>query len=279
MIKEGEVLVRTNDPIDVNRIWKALADANRRKILDIIRESPKTTGEIAEEFNEIGRCAVMKHLKVLEGSSLVLTNKKGKFKKNYINAVPLQAIYERWVKKYEAQWASNLLQLKELAEYESKSNHYINSMMNDQANTITIKLEIPIEANINLVWKCLIEDVGIWWRKDFYTSAKTQNFIIEPFVGGRMYEDYGDDNGLLWANVMVLDAPNNLELKGHLSPSFGGPAMTFKKLALEESEGGTMLTLTDTTFGKVSENSKDQLTAGWKMLYEDTFKKYVESKK
>ncbi len=149
--------------------------------------------------------------------------------------------------------------------------------MSNQANTITIKLEIPIEANIELVWKCLIEDIGIWWRKDFYTSTKTKNFKIEPFVGGRMYEDYGGDNGLLWANVIVLDAPNNLELKGHLSPSFGGPAMTFMKLSLEESEGVTILTLTDTTFGNVSERTKDQLSSGWKMLYEDTFKKYVES--
>jgi hypothetical protein len=92
-----------------------------------------------------------------------------------------------------------------------------------------------------------------------------------------MYEDYGDDNGLLWANVMVLDAPNKLELKGHLSPIFGGPAMTFMKLTLEESEGVTILTLTNTTFGNVSESTKEQLTSGWKMLYENTFKKYVES--
>ena len=46
-----------------------------------------------------------------------------------------------------------------------------------------------------------------------------------------MYEDYGDQNGLLWGNVMVLDAPHNFELKGHLSPSFGGPAITFMKLS------------------------------------------------
>ncbi|WP_034057412.1 SRPBCC family protein [Lacinutrix jangbogonensis] len=149
--------------------------------------------------------------------------------------------------------------------------------MNNLANTITITLEIQIEANINFVWKCLIEDIGKWWRTYFYTSSKTKGFKIEPFVGGRMYEDYGGDNGLLWANVIVLDAPNNLELKGHLSPSFGGPAMNFMKLSLKESEGITIMTLTDTTFGNVSESTRNQLSSGWKMLYEDTFKKYVES--
>lgn len=151
--------------------------------------------------------------------------------------------------------------------------------MNNQANTITIKLDIPIDASIDLVWKCLVDDIGIWWRKDFHTSPKTKSFIMEPFVGGRMYENYGEGNGLLWANIMVLDAPKNLEWKGHLSPSFGGPAITFMKLSLEEREGITILSLSDTTFGNVSENSKDQLTSGWKMLFEDTFKNYVESRK
>ncbi len=151
--------------------------------------------------------------------------------------------------------------------------------MNNQANTVTIELEIPIKADIGFVWNCLLEDMGIWWRKDFYTSPKTESFIIEPFVGGRMYEDYGGGNGLLWANVMVLDAPHNLEWKGHLSPSFGGPAITFMKLSLTEREGVTILSVKDTTFGNVTENSKDQLTSGWEMLFEDTFKKYVESKK
>ncbi|UMB60815.1 hypothetical protein MHL31_01050 [Lutibacter sp. A80] len=151
--------------------------------------------------------------------------------------------------------------------------------MINQTNTITIKLEIPIKATIDFVWKCLIEDIGIWWRKDFYSSSKTKIFKIEPFVGGRMYEDYGNNNGLLWGNIIVLDAPNNIELKGHLTPSFGGPAINFIKLSLEENEGITILTLTDTTFGNVSEQTKEQLTSGWKMLYEDTFKKYVESNK
>ena len=260
-------------------VWKALADPVRRRLMDLVRESPKTTGELAAGFDSLGRCAIMKHLAVLEESGLIVPKKEGKFRWNYINAIPLREIYERWVKKYEAQWASNLLQLRELAEYKSNSDRITNNLfMERQANNISILLEIPIQADIGTVWECLINETGIWWRKDFYTSKKTKNFIIEPRVGGRMYEDFGNDEGLLWANVIVLDSPYVLELKGHLSPQFGGPAVSFLKLSLKETGETTILTLSDNLFGYVSDNTKKELSAGWKLLYEDGFKSYVEKK-
>ena len=137
-------------------------------------------------------------------------------------------------------------------------------------------MEIPINGRIDQVWNCLLKDVDIWWRKDFYTSPKTKNFIIEPKPGGRMYEDYGNDEGLVWANVIIIDSPNVLELKGHLSPQFGGPAFSFLRLMLKEKNNATILTLSDTVFGKVSESTKKELTSGWKLLFEEGFKNYVD---
>lgn len=263
---------------EVENIWKALSDPTRRRLMDLVRESPKTTGDLVQEFDTVGRCAIMKHLSVLEKARLIIPRKEGKYRWNYINAIPLQEIYERWVKKYEAHWASSLLQLKELSEYNANIDQITNELaMEQQAKTVKILLEIPIEAPIDHVWKALLHDVGIWWRKDFHTSPRTKAFIVEPKVGGRMYEDYGNDEGLLWANVIVLDSPNTIEFKGHLSPAFGGPAMSFLKLSLKEEGSGTILTLDDTVFGDVSENTKKELTSGWKLLYEDTFKSYVES--
>jgi hypothetical protein len=93
-----------------------------------------------------------------------------------------------------------------------------------------------------------------------------------------MYEDYGNDEGLLWANVIALDSPNTIEFKGHLTPQFGGPAMSFLKLSLKADGNTTILTLSDTVLGQVSEKNKKELTAGWKMIYEDGFKRYVEQR-
>jgi DNA-binding transcriptional ArsR family regulator len=270
----------TDTSTHTERIWKALSDPHRRKLMDLMRESPKTTGELIEDFSTIGRCAVMKHLTILEKANLIVPKKIGKHRWNYINAMPIQEIYERWVKKYEAQWACSLHQLKELSEYKSNLNQLTEKLVMEQTTrTINIVLEIPIKAKIAHVWQCLLQDVNLWWRKDFYTSSRTKEFIIEPKVGGRMYEDYGNDEGLLWAEVIVLDSPNVIELKGHLSPQFGGPAISFMKLSLKENDGSTVLTLSDTVLGDVDENTEKELTSGWKMLYEDAFKSYAESNK
>ena len=150
--------------------------------------------------------------------------------------------------------------------------------MEQQANTINILLKISINAGMDHVWDCLINDVSLWWRKDFYTNSKTKRMTIEPKVGGRMYEDYGNDEGLLWATVIVLESPHLIEFKGHLTPRFGGPAMSFLRLSLKESGNSTVMTLEDTVFGAVSGKTRDDLMSGWKLLYEDAFKKYAEGK-
>ena len=259
-------------------VWKALSDATRREILDIIRIAPKTTGALVEHFDHLSRFAVMKHLNVLEEAKLITIRREGKFRLNHINAIPLQEIYERWVKKYEAQWASNLLQLKELTEYKSNIDGLTKQLIMEQSQVTRIELEISINASIENTWHSLINDIGSWWRKDFYTSPKTKDFILEARPGGKMYEDYGNDEGLVWAEVIVLDSPNVLELKSHLSPAYGGPVFSFLRLALESSESGTTLKLSDVGVGKMSEAAMGQIKEGWKLLFDDGFKSFIESK-
>ena len=91
-----------------DRIFKALADPTRRKILDFIKDSPKTTGEICNFLKKKDRCTVMLHLRVLETADLVIPKKEGRFRWNYINVVPIQKIYNRWIKDF-ATGASDLL--------------------------------------------------------------------------------------------------------------------------------------------------------------------------
>ncbi len=81
-------------------VYKALADSRRREILDLIRDEPQTTGGICSHFETLDRCTVMQHLGVLEKAGLVITQKKGRFKWNYLNAVPIREIYDRWINRF-----------------------------------------------------------------------------------------------------------------------------------------------------------------------------------
>lgn len=100
---------RTNDD---DLIYKALADGRRREILDLLRDEPKTTGAICAHFQEIDRCTVMQHLGVLEKADLVVVQRKGRFRWNYLNAVPIRQIYDRWINRYASHDVEFLSRLK-----------------------------------------------------------------------------------------------------------------------------------------------------------------------
>ena len=106
---------------DLDQIWKALADETRRTILDFLRSGPKPTTAIVEQFPDLSRFAVMKHLDVLRQAALVVTREEGRQRINALNAVPIRMIYERWVSKYEGIWANALLRIKEVAERETSA--------------------------------------------------------------------------------------------------------------------------------------------------------------
>jgi DNA-binding transcriptional ArsR family regulator len=96
-------------------VWLALNDASRRRILDLLRKRPMTTGELCEYF-DFTRFAVMKHLKVLVDGGLVLVERQGRERLNHLNPLPLQAIYRRWIQPFEKIPADRLLRVKALVE-------------------------------------------------------------------------------------------------------------------------------------------------------------------
>ena len=99
---------------DLDPIWKALADPSRRRILDLLRDGPRTTWDLCASF-ESSRFAVMKHLRVLEHARLILVRRRGRERWN-TSIRSIQSIYERWLTPYAALWAGELLDLKRSAQ-------------------------------------------------------------------------------------------------------------------------------------------------------------------
>ena len=93
-------------------VYKALADSRRREILDLLKDEPRTTGDICSAFPTLDRCTVMQHLGVLEKASLIFTRKEGRYKWNYLNSVPIREIYDRWINKYASPNVELLTKLK-----------------------------------------------------------------------------------------------------------------------------------------------------------------------
>lgn len=95
-----------------DRIFKALADGRRRELLDLLKDAPKTTSDLCEHFKGLDRCTVMQHLGVLEKAGLIIVKKEGRFRWNYLDAVPIREIYDRWINKYASPSVEILTRLK-----------------------------------------------------------------------------------------------------------------------------------------------------------------------
>ena len=89
-------------------VFKALANRDRRAMLDYVQVQPRMTSEFCDHLSDLDRCTVMLHLRVLEDAELLITKKQGRCKLHYLNVVPFQRVYERWIKAY-AQPAATLL--------------------------------------------------------------------------------------------------------------------------------------------------------------------------
>ena len=148
---------------------------------------------------------------------------------------------------------------------------------NPPITSVTHRLNLEIGKAHAVVWKAFTKDVAEWWPKDFYATESPQRIVFEVKPGGRLYEDAGDGNGLVWYHVIAVDAPNAITLSGFIAPPFGGPATSLLRVAFSaRGKSTTLMEVTDSTFGCLADPKTTE--EGWRMLFEQGFKAWVEAK-
>ena len=105
--------------MDEDAVFHALADRSRRALLDGLRACDGQTLAELCEGREMTRQAVSKHLAILEGANLVATLRRGREKLHFLNPVPIHAIAERWIARFERPALDALASLKRDLEGEN----------------------------------------------------------------------------------------------------------------------------------------------------------------
>ena len=104
---------------DLDRVFKALADASRRRLLDRLRaDNGQTLGQLCAHL-AMTRQAVAKHLAVLEAANLVVVRRRGREKFHYLNPVPIHEVADRWIGPFERGRLRALADLKKQLERET----------------------------------------------------------------------------------------------------------------------------------------------------------------
>ena len=102
----------------MDKVFRALADPTRRKLLDELYEEDGQTLTALERGLPMSRIGVMKHLRILEDAGLVTTKRRGREKLHFLNPVPIRLVHDRWVSKYAEPWVATLSGLKKRLEEE-----------------------------------------------------------------------------------------------------------------------------------------------------------------
>lgn len=106
--------------MDADKVFKALGDPNRRRLLDLLCErNGQTLGQLCDQM-DMARQSVTQHLGLLEDANLVTALRRGRERLHFINPVPLHDIYERWVRKFEIERLTLLNDLKQQLEGEQE---------------------------------------------------------------------------------------------------------------------------------------------------------------
>ncbi|HEU0130102.1 MAG TPA: metalloregulator ArsR/SmtB family transcription factor [Mycobacteriales bacterium] len=237
-------------------VWRALADPSRRALLDLLRDGPRTTGDLAAAFPDVTRYAVMKHLAVLTDAGLVTVRRRGRERWNHLNAVPLRQAYERWLAPYAERAAVTALRLKDFVEGEPMNG------------TLDVATDVTIDAPREKVWDAVLR-MGEWWP---HRAREGTPAVLEPFAGGRFFEDWGDGAGVLYGTVTRLCPPDRIVVTGPMG--IRGPVVGVWTLELVAEGDATRLLGTHRAFGDVDEETRQAYTHGWGEVY-DSLRGYL----
>ncbi len=230
-------------------VFRALADPTRRALLDQLRQrNGQTLGELCGPL-DMARQSATQHLGVLETASLITTVRRGREKLHYLNPVPLWAIQERWIERFERPRLRALSAIKHRAEEDSAEE----DSMADRPDYVYVTY---IESSPERVWAALTDpdltaqywghsNVSDWQPGSRWEHRRTDGSGIADVVGTVL------ESTPPKRLVMTFDAPGDL-------PPSGPSTVTFD---IEPYHEITRLTVTHENLA--DEAARQAISAGW----------------
>jgi uncharacterized protein YndB with AHSA1/START domain/DNA-binding transcriptional ArsR family regulator len=245
---------------DLERVFKALADPNRRHLLDKLHErNGQTLGELCEHL-DMARQSVTQHVAVLEAANLVSTVRRGREKLHYLNPVPLHEIQERWIDKFERPRLRALSELKRRAE---------GNQMADKPDFVYVTY---IESTPERVWNALTDpDVSArWWGHSNVSDWR----VGSPWEHRRTDGTDGTDVADVVGTVVESSPPTRLVLTGARlgEDRPNGPSWT----TFDIEPYGEIVRLTVTEGNYLDQAERDEAAGGWAAVLSN-LKSFIET--
>ncbi|MFG2602454.1 ArsR/SmtB family transcription factor [Streptomyces sp. NPDC048514] len=236
--------MQSADDTETDRVFKALADDTRRRLLDRLHEdNGQTLGELCERI-AMTRQSVTQHLAVLEAARLVSTVRRGREKLHYLNPVPLHEIQERWIDKFERPRLSALGAVKRQAE----------EAMTDKPGYVYV---IYIASTPEKVWEALTD-------ADLTAAYWGHRNVSDWQPGSRWEHVRTDGSGIadVAGRVVVSEPPTRL-VTTWAAPGPAGQEDRHSRVTFEIRPHEDIVRLTVTHEGLSDERERSDVASGW----------------
>ncbi|MGQ0561106.1 MAG: ArsR/SmtB family transcription factor [Gemmatimonadota bacterium] len=229
-------------------VFRALADATRRSLLDeLFRADGQTLRELERRL-PMTRFGVMKHLRVLEAAGLVVTRRRGREKLHFLNPVPIRLIHDRWVSKFAEAWAATLSNLKHELEEETMEKVF----------------EIYIKTTPERLWHAII-DPDMRRKYSFGVVVTSDWKAGSSYAGTAGPETVSPGSPILEGENLEVDPPRRLVQNFRALWSDEVKAEGTSRVTWEVEPVGDSCRLR-VTHDQLREGANDELYGGWPMV-------------
>jgi len=213
----------------------------------------------------------MQHLGVLEEAGLVLFRKEGRTRLNFANAVPLRAMYERWVNQHSSSAAETAQHLKRYAE---SSKEVAPKLDHNDYRLVRIESEMRINAPREKVFAALTSEYDNWWPHRYKPDSTC---YAEGKVGGFIGESFRNGGGAITGVIVYYDPPYKLMASSPGALNRGTASYAIDTL---EEDGDVCIYKREMQiWGTVAEELEQMFRDGTRALMEGALKDYLEKGK
>jgi hypothetical protein len=135
----------------------------------------------------------------------------------------------------------------------------------DSIRSHHIKFTLELAATPEHAWRWLTESIDAWWPADFRAGPAGSRMQLTARLGGHLFEADELGNGIVWYQVIALQAPTSVQLAGFIAPPFGGPATSLLRLQIIRGTGKhCALEVQDSVLGVVDGAAVE---SGWRAIF------------
>ena len=244
-------------------VWSALSHPARRRVVEMLRDAPATTGQVhdslAREGHAPSRFATQRHLQVLRSADLVLVTAHGRERYNALNGSALYQATIGWLRPADRSSAESLDRLRQITEVRPTTE--TGEFMPTPQHLLT-EQAITIDAPRERVWRATFEETSTWWRPPYTILGGNEETILD--LGSRVGDpviERQSGREALWGTLAELEIGHSLAWVGRLC---GADAATGTvRIRLDSDGESTRVTMRQEAFGYFADSMHDDVANGW----------------